>query len=94
MRLLSANTAELGDEGEDRVTGTIEETASFVSTYKKICRIKKKYRVYRKVLFHLHTPVSYDCKLLDEWRTDDNKIIEFLRNMVGQAEKLSLESNS
>ena len=51
--------------------GTTEESASFVSAYEKICSIKQKYGVYHKTLFHLHTPASYDYKLLDEWETEE-----------------------
>lgn len=35
--------------------------------YKSIIESKKNYGVYRKTCFHLHTPASYDYKLLNSW---------------------------
>ena len=39
--------------------------------YKAIKSSKAKYGVYRKTLFHLHTPASYDFHLLSNWKVDD-----------------------
>ena len=35
--------------------------------YERMCKIKKKYGIYHKTLFHLHTPSSYDYRLYEEW---------------------------
>ena len=41
--------------------------------YKTIKSSKAKYGVYRKTLFHLHTPASHDYRLLSKWDEDTYK---------------------
>ena len=38
--------------------------------YSAIRDTKKKYGVYYKTLFHLHTPASHDYKLKKEWKSE------------------------
>ena len=53
-----------------------------IEIYNTITSEKTKYGVYRKTLFHLHTPASYDYHLLKDWDAEkyktcpEDKIIE------------------
>lgn len=39
--------------------------------YKKISHCSSTYGTYKKTLFHLHTPASYDYKLLERWNKQE-----------------------
>ena len=60
----------------------MNESTAFIDIYNKINNVKPKYGRYHKTLFHLHTPASYDYKLLEEWKPEDflqvttNQLIE------------------
>lgn len=49
----------------------MDESMAFIDVYNKICSVKSKYGIYHKTLFHLHTPASYDYKLLEGWKPED-----------------------
>lgn len=39
--------------------------------YNEIIKKKNKFGDYKKVLFHVHTPASYDYRFNSEWKTED-----------------------
>jgi predicted ATPase len=50
--------------------------------YKQLCSKKTEYGSYKKSIFHIHTPASYDFTLLNKWdenkfnRADETEILE------------------
>ena len=48
----------------------IESPEYLKEVYSIIINTKKKYGVYYKTLFHLHTPASHDYKLKKEWKSE------------------------
>lgn len=49
----------------------VKATREMESVYNKINGLKVKYGVFRKCVFHMHSPASYDYRLLEEYGLED-----------------------
>lgn len=69
--------------------------------YKKIIEEKKKFGKYHKTIFHLHTPASYDYKLLADSKysnyykeCSDEEILEYSKKEIPILNKFEFEFNN